>query len=1186
MKPLDPSRVPLTGRTLIEASAGTGKTYTITTLVLRLLVEAKLSIEQILVVTYTRAATAELRDRLRVRLRVAIAAVRGKAVDDAFVRELVARAEGAGERRLLGRTLEKALAEIDQAPVLTIHGFCQRALADHAFESGSAWNVRLTAHAKPLLDEIADDYYVRELSDARPERILALDRNEPDKLRALAGRASHELELWPRELGSVPLDRQRWDAARRRCAELLEQERDTIVQLGKLAISRNARYMEGWVGTLARAFASAEPGSLTTSKELEAPLRNFSRSEQLDKRAPGKPEPPNHPFFEAADELRREDARYAESAAATRVAFRKGFVGYLGSQLVARTRQKGVRTFDALLSDLDAALGAPGSEPLLSALRDSYRAALVDEFQDTDPLQYRIFRRIFEGGAPLFVIGDPKQAIYAFRGADVYAYLAARGDAGEQSFTLDVNRRSDTALVGALNQLYARVERPFAVAGIDYQPVRTPEQLGPRFRARDGGAPLEVLVTAAERGADERKKLIAEQVASEIVRLLDGPAERLDDGAPGGPRFRRLRPSDVAVLCRMNAEAQLVQEALSARKVPSVFQGDESVLDSSDAVELERVLRALAHPGDARALRSFLSSIYGGHDAAALLALEADDRAWDRHRARFTQLHDLWLEHGFIQALRGLVVTYDVERTLLARPDGPRRMTNLWHLCELLSEAALEQRLGPLGLLRWLLLVRADDTLRSELVGDAHELRLESNADAVRLTTVHKSKGLEYPVVFLPFAWDTNHLRGEDGTFPRFHQGGRLTLDLAASETSKAEAKREGLAEALRLLYVGLTRAKHRVYVVAPAIKDFGQSALGYTLLGGTLVEGSALESAPEAGELCAQLGARLGSEQVRVRRFSEPAATLLASRGSAQVLSVRGMKRELDAVHRTSSFSALTSRARGAHAELGLDHDGQDAVAEARPAMPPSPLLLDAFPRGAGPGQLVHEVLELADFAMQEPELDALVQATLASRAYGQELSPMLSRGLLRVLATPLAPGLSLAAVPRSRRLDELEFLLPVQSTLQPRKLEQLLRAHRAPAADPAYAARLRGLSFEALRGYLRGFIDLVFEHEGRFYVVDYKSNHLGSSVDDYAPERLCEAMAEHHYHLQYLLYVAAVHCYLAQRVPRYDYDTHFGGVYYLFLRGMDPDHPPGSGIFHERPTRALITELVALLHGEEAAS
>ena len=1186
MQVLDPEQLALHGTTVVEASAGTGKTYTITSLFLRLLLESELTVDQILVVTYTRAATAELRDRIRRRLAHALAVAKGEPSEDAFLLRLCERASRAHGRSAVVERLERALGGVDEAPVLTIHGFCQRVLRDHAFESGSAFEAQLTAHAGPLLDEIADDYFMRELYETSPLRASLL-LHEPEQLRKLAARVGgRDLRMLPERVEELGFDTGEWQRLLERCRDVWRDERELIIEFvrGQKGMGGNAPRFAPTVDGL---LAAGDAGDFIDKTSFV----HFTSTGVRAKTKAGASPQNEHPFCALADRLLDHARAFGAAKASIELAFRRRFVDYLESELVRRTRETSIRTFDALLSDLDKALHSAAGPVLIERLRDKYRAALVDEFQDTDPTQYRIFHSIFaDGRAPLFLIGDPKQAIYGFRGADVAAYLGARNEAGSRVYTLDVNWRSDASLIAALNALYARVERPFLLEQIAYQQVRPAANSGERLRARDGRAPLDLaLIDVSSASGDALKRQIATYVASDIAALLASDATCHD-----GTRFRALAASDIAVLCRTNREATFVQLALSERGVPSVLSGDASVLDSDDVSQLERALLALAHPGDPRALRSFLASLYGGFDAGEIFALEADDAAWEEHRARFLRLHETWLSHGFMQALRGLAEIYQVERRLLARADGTRRVTNLWHLAELLAEASLSERLGPLGLLRWLALVQRDAALRGELVADAHELRLESSDDAVTLTTVHKSKGLEYPLVYCPYSWDAATLHRGDKQFVRFHDPEAehaLTLDLGTSErkTYEALATREALEEALRLLYVALTRAKHRVTVVLPNIDKLAHSALGYTLFGGgdheaTKTElGAAIAAAGLSGEL-----SRLGFSP-RDLRLTESARYV--SRSSHNLSAgARPVRRALDQSFRVASFSALVAKERTSFGEAGIDRDAvpEQTEGEPRPAdEAPSSLTLGAFPRGAVAGQLVHEVLEHAQFDGVIEDLSALTQRLVRARGYSAELSPSLTRGLWEMLHTPLAGhGLTLAQLPKRDRVDEMEFVFPVDSLLTPRALERVFRAHKAPSALPSYATELRELGFDALHGYLRGFIDLVFRHQGRFYIVDYKSNFLGPTERDYGPLPLARAMADHHYYLQYHLYTVAVHRYLAQRLCDYDYEAHFGGVYYLFLRGMAPAHEAQAGVFFDRPARALVEALDGMLKQRHDAS
>ncbi|HEX5661741.1 MAG TPA: exodeoxyribonuclease V subunit beta [Polyangiales bacterium] len=1159
MKTLDPETLPLQGTAVVEASAGTGKTYTITSLFLRLLVEGELTIDQILVVTYTRAATAELRDRIRKRLAAALLIARGEPSDDALLVRLCANRPDLSER------LERALAGVDEAPVLTIHGFCQRVLGELAFESGSAFDAQLLAHAAPLLEEIADDYFMRELYAAPAERASAL-LNEPSSLRELAARVGgRELRVLPAQVDEAASDHEAYRKALAHCRALWADHRATVTEIvrGLKGVGSNA---DKWSDTAHELLRAGVPVDFRD----KASFLNFTRSGALKK---AKGALPDHPFLDAAEELYTHACARVEAERSLTLGFRRGFVDYVQHELDRRARESRVRTFDALLSDLDRALEGPSGPLLVERLRQKYKAALVDEFQDTDPLQYRIFRRVFaDGQTPLLLIGDPKQAIYGFRGADVSAYLAAREEAGEHVYTLDTNWRSDPALIDALNALYAKVTLPFALPEIDYQPVRAAQRDRLHVAER---RPFDIAFLAEPAaGADALERQLAEHVASDIAALLASGAQLQD-----GSRTRPLAARDIAVLTRKNKQAAMVQQALAARRIPSVLSGDASVLDSDDVAQLERALHALAHPADARALRSFLSSIYGGFDAAYILALEAKDALWEEHRTHFARLHELWLARGFVQAVRSLSELYDVERRLLERPDGTRRITNLWHLVELLAEASASQRLGPLGLLRWLALVQQDQAMRTELVGDAHELRLESNEDAVQLTTIHKSKGLEYPIVYLPFSWTAAELFPAEKKLPRFHDPSAcdaLTLDLGSEQLKDHVkiAEVETVQEALRLLYVGLTRAKHRVTLVIPQHKGFAKSALAYTLFGGG------------DRDLIIKNVEALTKDQ----RLQLPTMRNLALRPSPAYVGkapqvntgARKVQRALDQSYRVASFSALIARERTVASEQGIDRDATPAQPPSDEQEPVSTLTLGSFPRGTVAGQLVHEVLEHADFSAGPDALALVVERFVRARGYPLELVDSLTRGLDEMLATPLSSNLTLNRLERASRVDEMEFVFPVERMLSPRTLERAFRNHDAPRAYPAYAKYVKELGFDELHGYLRGFIDLVFRHEGRYFIVDYKSNWLGPRPEDYGDKQLAEAMAHHHYYLQYHLYAVALHRHLAQRLPGYQYEQHFGGVYYLFLRGMAPAHALRTGVYFDRPPRGLIEELDRALRPE----
>jgi exodeoxyribonuclease V beta subunit len=549
-----------------------------------------------------------------------------------------------------------------------------------------------------------------------------------------------------------------------------------------------------------------------------------------------------------------------------------------------------------------------------------------------------------------------------------------------------------------------------------------------------------------------------------------------------------------------------------------------------------------------------------------------------------------------------------VHARLLELPDGERRLTNLLHLAELLQDAARDGHLGPVLLVQWLNRVRSDPSLSESRAGDAAQLRLESDLDAVKVSTIHKSKGLEYPIVYCPFLWDGRLLFGDDQKWVRFHDAAsanRLSLDIGSDAHSDhvKVAEREALAEGLRLLYVALTRAKHRCTVVWGRFNGAETSALAYLLhqpddaeeaglvqaVAGRYKKMDASDLGRELEALAEASGGAIGIRPMNL----EPGSPYARTSGQA-TLSKRNATRRLATRWRHSSFSSLTRKierapSRGDHpGDEGFDFDALSESADSlAPLEASAEIRLRDFPKGAAAGTLIHSILEQHDF--QDPgSLDALAEEALKQGGMRPGLAGVLCESLLEVLRTPWSAASDaprLDQLPREKRLDELEFLIPVahagdaERALTVNGLAEVFVNHAASEAIRHYGETLRELRFHPLEGFLKGFIDLVFEWNGRFHVVDYKSNHLGPQTAQYAPDELRGPMVEHHYVLQYHLYLVALHRYLAQRLPGYDYDTHIGGAWYLFLRGMAPANPAGCGVYHDRPPRALIEALSALL-------
>jgi len=1242
--PLDPLAIPLTGVHLVEASAGTGKTHTITTLYLRLLLEGRRTVEEILVVTFTNAATAELRAKIRARLRAALAALDAPdALVDEDVRDwIVSRtAAGCGDEDRL--RLVTALGNFDQAAIFTIHGFCQRMLHEHAFESGVLFDVELSADQSGLLAGLAQDFWVRALHAAPVEFVQYL-RSEKRTVRTLEQLATlvvahPDMPVLPAVAPAAQDDPaatvQAWLPVFTRAAEIWRTDRVTIVELlcaGELNgnVYRSASIRGAWSASLDAAFATGQPGIAKSLADFADKLTPATLEQRTKKRCTT----PRHPFFDAWADLLAADEQATGAFDARWLQLQREFVDWARAEAPRRKERAGVQSFDDLLHRLAAALAGPGGEALAARIRARFSAALIDEFQDTDPVQYAIFHRVYgaadtslaEGRESLLIlVGDPKQAIYAFRGADVFAYIRAKRRLHGRVLTLDTNWRSTPSLIRAVNTLFERLLHPFACADIPFRAGTAAPRVDSRLGVMTGEAPpFEVLFA---RRSDT--KLISKQdaarelpprVASEIVQLLTSGT------AIGG---RPVCPADVAVLCRTNRQAQQVQNALRARGVHSVLQSEASVFETPEAGEVLLVLHALEDPRNATAVRSALATALLGQTALDLAAMQDDEARWDRWLSRFRTWHDRWVGEGkFVVSFREMMASEGVDSRLLRFPDGERRLTNVLHLMELLHTACSVDRLGPSALVRWLAEMRSDAAARAERLGDTTQIRLESDEAAVKLVTIHKSKGLQYPIVYCPFLWDGTLLREADRVLLRFHDRAhddRLTLhlDTAGREASEAQAALEALSEALRLLYVAVTRAQYRCSIVWGAFNEAESSPLGYVLHPPAEPAADADAAARAAREhlnalmlagdaaLEAELAAiaHAGGGTIHVTDLSPASDARYPAEPSAHgqlqsrpLLEDRPPRLRLQ----QTSFTSLTAGPEARTAEAsgeGVDHDtavagpALPAAAGVGPTEPETPVPLADLPSGARVGELIHRVLERIDFQEHEAEVWRTTIAEQLRVAGGDaQWTERLRQALCDVVETPLPgvdPPLHLRDVSRTRRLTEMAFVFPVAhpmpagaplaGAVTPRTLAAVFARHASASGGMLndYLPRLQRLGFAPFAGFLKGVIDLVFQHDGRWYLADYKSHLLGRLPGHYGIDRMRREMERGHYYLQYHLYVVALHRYLRCRLAEYAYERHFGGVYYLFLRGMRPQHPFGTGVFVDRPPVALVEDLSAVLAG-----
>ncbi|HEH9440879.1 TPA: exodeoxyribonuclease V subunit beta [Aeromonas sobria] len=1198
--PLNTLRFPLHGERLIEASAGTGKTYTIAGLYLRLLLghgplieegadagqpsahERPLSVTEILVVTFTEAATAELRGRIRGRIHEArLAFMRGES-KDALLAQLLVEVE---DHELAARRLLAAERQMDEAAVFTIHGFCQRMLKQNAFESGALFETEFLTDDSQLRLQAVSDYWRSEfypVDKTLASSVRALWPSPAALLREMSSWLDNsELEIHPM-LGDETLAARHQGAMSRIAAVKSEwlAQTDEIRRQTDGQVSRyTGKNYEGWLAKIAD-WAQDESSGYAIPKELER-FGQTVLEENLKKGGAV----PTLPLFSQIDQL-------LASRPGIRDLILQRAAKVVRSRMQASKRQAHQLSFDDLLKDLDGALGSSLGERLCERIRATYRVAMIDEFQDTDPQQYRIFHRLYgsqESGSQergghtdtaLLMIGDPKQAIYGFRGADIFTYIQARRNVSAH-YTLGRNWRSSSALVGAVNGLFERAKDPFIYeADIPFLPV---EAQGKSKALLLDGATAPVLHCWQLSGqptfnrGDYQSKM-ARATAAEIHRLLtlarEGKAKIGDQAVKAG---------DIAVLVRTGAEGKLVQQELARLAIASVYLSNrESVLEQVEAREILLILHACQNPSEERSLRAALATGLFDLDAKALDGLASDERAWESAVQEFMEYRKIWHRRGVLAMLRALLHRRNLASSLLASPYGERRLTNFLHLGELLQQVSSELD-GEYALLRWL-----GEAVSRPNGQDAEQvLRLESERKLVQIVTIHKSKGLEYPLVFLPFI--CSYRTAET---PLYHEadeaGNRTILDLTGAEGSLAEADRERLAEDLRLLYVALTRGVYATWLgLAPVRAGAGKSEktdLHHTAIGYLLQKGEEGDAATLASALT-ELSQALPGVAVGEPSLTRP-APLPPEEEQLGEPQVRHFTGSLERDWWISSYSGLAAQGHG-HSKGVLANPGFDdevvteaaALAAEQPEEAPQPSIF-TFPKGARPGTLLHSLFETIDFQSAAGESLAHHIATLlAQDGFDESWAQVLQQQVEAVLDTPLETGFGepvrLRDLAPDRKQVELEFFLPMGRVTAP-ALTALCQQH-----DPLSRGN-KPLSFATVQGMLKGFIDLVFEWQGRWYLLDYKSNHLGMSPADYSRPALERAMAEHRYDLQYQLYSLALHRLLTLRLPGYDFEQHFGGVFYLFLRGM-----PQGGIFHTRPSRELVLGLDELFrNGDRSGS
>jgi len=1184
----------LSGVQRIEASAGTGKTWTLSGLLLRLVVEKGLPIDRILAVTFTKAATAELRERVRLRLQAMLELLQGQEIDDVVCQSVDKSCPD--KPQAIKRTLA-ALRGFDDAPIFTIHGFCQRALGDRALACGLPFELDVVPDSKPILRQVVLDFWRSEIATAAPATgfdprahdlfVTWITRSgiQPDDVVGWLAPLLDKTELRidsPAPPGVVPRAIAEFPALVVQLRTLWIASRPEILRLltGNDALKGNmyaaasipnwAEEIDGYLAAGGNTLSLPKCFHKFTTSGITAGTKKDATS-------------PKHAFFVACQALSEANEELVSFFEARWLTMQLQLLRSANAEVRRRTNDLRQQSYHDMLVNLRNALLGEGGDLLAVGLRTRYPAALIDEFQDTDPIQYEIFRRIYmdapADSIALFLVGDPKQAIYGFRGADIFSYLRAAAAAPDKH-TLSENQRSVAPLVRAVNGLFSAQANPFLFQGIEFVEVGAssrPKDALVEFGKVDQ-APLRFfLMNPRDDGKPQNKghadPWSADVTASEIARLLTESAKgKVTLGA------RPLRSGDIAVLVDSGRHGEMVRTALSAHGIACALRTKESVFGSREAEQLERILLAIAEPHREPVVRAALATELLGETASQLVTYDGDQASWERRLLQFQDHHDVWRQQGFMRMFRRLLVEQGVSERLSGFEDGSRRLTNLFHMAELIHAESVRHP-GVEAQIAWLASQRRDPTAAED-----NELRLESDENLIQILTVHASKGLEYPVTFVPYLWQGSSWIDGDG--PVFYHDpdadNCATLDCGTDRNGTAliSAKKEELAERLRLAYVALTRAKNRCYVCWGRIKDAEGSPLAWLLHGAGDDIGVRLPDDELMRQRLEELGEATGGT-ITISNQSQPDQVVATVTTKDRPLAPRILDRAPPAPFRLTSFSALHDRSGEWRADEP-DHDQQAASApagEAEERLRPGGTRF-SFPRGAAAGQCLHDMLEDIDFSQPSISWDEVILGALKKAGFSSTWLPEVRTWISEVCATRLPGGavageFSLANLPNNATRRELEFHLPFASV----DISQI------PIIAARHGYRLGPIPAERIAGFLKGFIDLVTLHNGRYYIADYKSNWLGGHRDAYLQPAVANAMRDSGYHLQYLLYTVAVNRWLAARGGDYSYESHFGGIQYLFLRGMRPDWVSDEGVPHgvfwDRPRIELINELDALFSG-----
>ncbi|GLX80454.1 RecBCD enzyme subunit RecB [Thalassotalea insulae] len=1164
-------QLPLTGIHLIEASAGTGKTFNITRIYLRLLLERQLTVQQILVMTFTKDATEELRGRIDSFIRLALNQWHQLVESDDYFKEIAQKVDH--QQAMLA--LKQALLYLDEAAIFTIHGFCKRVLNQYAFESGIAFNAQMEGEQQLLVTQAVQDWYRQLANDVDAFNQVVAFWPTPEKFVSDFAKAINQDS------------RLQLDDSNQLIAEFTQ----SITQAIDALTDNQAILFEHLVTGKTKAEQEKRSGEyqalldwLTDAKDdhrsIEQSMpdgfidgRRFSRSiakQQLKE------------IFIPVNQVKQSaKSLFTEIARREALAVAKVGIEQVRAQIKQEKQRLNLLTFDDLVSTLAQHLSCQQGQGLADSLFQQYPYGLIDEFQDTDPAQLSIVKAIYfqRNSGSLFMIGDPKQAIYGFRGGDIFAYMSARKQCDYQ-WLMDTNWRSTQAMINGYNRLFygnALDQSPRDVFKyqIPYHPVKpSPKALAQQRDNEQSTAALQLVYfrpeTKNKQVAQSFRAEMATWCANEIVALLTDKTQQIE-------------ARDIALLVRDGTEAKEIKQALFNAGLASVYLSDRAnLLHSEQTAQLIQLLKGILFLENERLFCAGLASPLLPYPAQALYQLQNDDLAWQEMKVTFSHLREQWLNKGFITMALQLLH----QHLEISGDNSERCLTNLLHLFELLQTASQRHK-QPQELLYWF-----EQQSQAEFPELESELRLESEENLIRIITQHGSKGLEYPIVFVPFASrykDPLKFGNRNLSLIEYHNDqGELVLSLTGSSQARQAMTAEAHAETIRLLYVAVTRAERKCYLLMTEFDKAYLSPIGLTCQ---------WQKETDIAQNLQQL-VNDQPEDIALAIINEPLTPNHIGVIEQDIIEVSAAEfhGKIERDWWLSSFTALSRNIRD-NGVSSPDRDNQlelDVAEADAQSLLSSQQLRFALTKGANTGNLLHYILEHINFA--EPNWPTVLQ--WAKVKYGDLPSGFddhdLAHWLEQALSTPLSlqdNAFTLASIAPDKILKEAEFYFPLANA-DVRRLSQLLTVHRKAGADKSatdtidlYQQPFMIALYRQLKGMMHGFIDLIFEYQGKYYLADYKSNHLGDQYHDYQPELLKIDIERHNYDLQYMIYSLALHRYLAVTLENYQPAEHFGGVYYCYLRGMSNESQhQGCGVYYRNISVNELEQLDAIFAGSDS--